>query len=207
MRTGYLVILAAIVLLTSSGCGWVRIGPPPPEGRAAPSGPPAGAPPAPPRAAAAAEPAAEAPAPEPTAAPAQTSDSGTLSESAYKDAVRPLMRRLRDNGQESARVIERVQGRSNSGDAKDRAASLKAEVEEIEGEIRALTPPSNLQRAQEDLEQSIANQKEFLDAQMEAYDQWSNSSAAARSMQRAGERMSRAMSYYNDAARRLGINP
>ena len=191
------------MLLASLGCGLL-------PGRGAPAGgarpTPGSPPPAGESQPAASAPATEAPA-APTSAPAETSADDTLSESAYKDAVRPLMRRLRDNGGESLSLLDQAQGRSSPGDAPDRAARLRTQVEEIEGELNALKPPSTLQRAHDDLLRSAASQKEFLDRQLEAYDNWSNRDAAFRALDRAGDSLSQAMNRYGDAAAALGINP
>jgi hypothetical protein len=129
-----------------------------------------------------------------------------LSESAYKDAVRPLMRRLGENGRESTRVPERAQSRS-AADARSRAVELKAQVAEIEAELGGLVPPQSLQRGHDRLVDSIARQKEFLDAQIEAYDKWSDRNAAGRALQQASDHGARAMSYYGEAASALGIYP
>ena len=64
-----------------------------------------------------------------------------------------------------------------------------------------------LQRAHDDLLRSAASQKDFLDRQIEAYDNWSNRDAAFRALDRAGDSLSQAMNHYADAAAALGINP
>jgi hypothetical protein len=193
-----------LVLLGSLGCGLLpgRGGAPASGTRTSPGGPP----PASERQPAESAPAAEPP-PAATSVPVEANNDEALSESAYKDAVRPLMRRLRDNGGESLALLDQAQGRASPGDAPDRAARLRGQVEEIEGELNALKPPSALRRAHDDLLRSAASQKEFLDRQIEAYDNWSNRDAAFRALDRAGSSLSQAMNRYGDAAAALGINP
>jgi hypothetical protein len=195
--------LAVLVLLGSLGCGLLPGGGAPAGGaRPSPTSPPPAGDRQPTATARATE-----PPPAPTSTPVAASNDEALSESAYKDAVRPLMRRLRDNGGESLSLLDQAQGRSSPGDAPDRAARLRTQVEEIEGELNALKPPSTLQRAHDDLLRSAASQKEFLDRQIEAYDNWLNRDAAFRALDRAGDSLSQAMNRYGDAAAALGINP
>jgi hypothetical protein len=196
--------LAVLALLASLGCNFL------PGRGGAPTREPGGTAGSP-TPAADRQPTTSAPTAEPAPAPTNTAVSASgdeaLSESAYKDAVRPLMRRLRDNGRDSLSVLDQAQGRSSPGDAPDRAARLRGQVEEIEGELNALKPPSTLQRAHDDLLRSAASQKEFLDRQIEAYDNWSNRDAAFRALDRAGDSLGQAMNRYGDAAAALGINP
>jgi len=196
--------LAVLVLLGSLGCGLLPGRGSAPAGGTRPS--PGGPPPASDRPPAESAPAAEPP-PAATSAPVAADNDEALSESAYKDAVRPLMRQLRDNGGESLALLDQAQDRASPGDAPDRAARLRGQVEEIEGGLNGLKPPSTLQRAHDNLLRSAASQKEFLDRQIEAYDNWSNRDAAFRALDRAGDSLSQAMNRYADAAAALGINP
>ena len=112
--------LAVLVLLGSLGCGLLPGAVAPPRAaRAPPRRPTAGQ-----RSPAGGERAAQPP-PAATSAPVAADNDEALSESAYKDAVRPLMRRLRDNGGDSLALLDQAQGRASPGDAPDRAARLR----------------------------------------------------------------------------------
>ncbi|HLH26301.1 MAG TPA: hypothetical protein VK066_27595 [Chloroflexota bacterium] len=211
MWTRRLATLTMVLLLGTAGCATPSLlGFAPPSGpeRGGPSGPLPGDAPAPP-AASRARPAPAAPASNASVsrddAPASTA--ADTSEREYLDAVRPLLQRLRDNGRDSMRLLDTLGSRSRAADVESRATTLKEQVDELQGEVDALTPPARYQRAHDDLQRALASQRDFLDSELQAYAHRDERTALRDALDRAGDQASDAMHYYAAASDALGILP
>ena len=150
----------------------------------------------------AAEPAAE---PAATAVPAAR-EAATLSDTAYKDAVTPLMRRLRENGMDSLNAAP-ISSCSGVDQPRRRLVNLREQLNEIENSLNDLANPSGLQRAQDELGRSVRTQKEAHDLQIEAMDNCSNRSTMMDRLQRSQSRLLDARNAWEEARRTLNVNP
>lgn len=211
-RQVVLILIGCAAIVLSAGCRGLppMVGKPAggPLGDAPPPAlrgePPAGVP-APEAAGPPAAPAA--PIPEPPSAPEPASAAPTgPTEAQYKEAVLPLLRRLRDNGLESVRLPPIASCRE-VGEPRRRLSALRAELDDIEHELSALEYPSSLERPHLDLTWSVAAQRAAHDLQLEALDHCASPSAVADRLQRASSRLLEARGYWEAARRRLNLSP